>query len=449
MRITGGELVLLRPDNLQSAATEPAAQEEEEEEEVELEQNDEVDDVELEANVSDADDDDLQLEANEDHDVDDDDDDSSLRLEKNGEEEEEEEESDELALEENTDGDDEEEDQLQLEQNLQHTDCAKDDVHDDDDFVLVDDPSELGATAGLEATGGNLGDTRALNSGGGSAPPSGLEEALQALQGGEGRGGEMVRVDDALRPLNGVLIDPDSFLIPSARAKLEEAEQLHPIREGESDAAYRVRLIQMLTRDNPPEAFHDGARQLVEAYGVELIAERMRGMGDDHFAAGAYPAAHHAYSAGIAWHDGAPPTAPEHQLSTTRNPPTPRVSADPADACMRVTETRCDAAHLMHCHVNRAAARLKLGLVAEAVEDADAALAISRSTYAPTTERKARLRRAQALLALGRFDDAETDAGSLGSSDAAAGALLLRIADARVSASVSVEDGVTWVHATS
>ena len=118
--------------------------------------------------------------------------------------------------------------------------------------------------------------------------------------------------------------------------------------------------------------------------------------------------------------------------------------------CMhRVTETRCDAAHLMHCHVNRAAACLKLGLVAEAVEDADAALAIARSTYAPSTERKARLRRAQALLALGRLDDAETDAGALGSSDAAASALLLRIADARGSASVTVEDGVTWVHAPS
>ena len=305
VRIAGGELVLLRPDNLQSAATEPAAQEEEEEEEeLALEENDEEEDVELEANVSDADDNDLQLEANED-DADDDDDDSSLRLEKNGEEEEDE--SDDLALEENED----EEDQLQLEQNFLD--------NEDDDFVLVDDPSEL--RAGLGATGG-------------------LAEALQALQGSEGRDGEMVRVDDGLGPP----VDPDSFLIPSARAKLEEAEQLHPIREGESDSAYRIRLIQQLTQDNPAEAFHDGARQLVEAYGVELIAERMRGMGDDHFAAGAYPAAHHAYSAGIAWHDGAPPTAPEHQLSICMQPADPAVHA----SCDR-DEVRCGALDALPC----------------------------------------------------------------------------------------------------
>ena len=60
-----------------------------------------------------------------------------------------------------------------------------------------------------------------------------------------------------------------------------------------------------------------------------------------------------------------------------------------------------DAAQLMHCHVNRAAALLKLEQKELAVEDADMALRIAERVYAPKTRRKAYLRRAQAVSAGG------------------------------------------------
>ena len=78
---------------------------------------------------------------------------------------------------------------------------------------------------------------------------------------------------------------------------------LHPQKEGESLADWTMRLTQILTANDPPEVFLDAARQLVEAYGVEMIAERMRAVGDDHFAAGSFIAACGAYSAGIEKHD--------------------------------------------------------------------------------------------------------------------------------------------------
>lgn len=197
--------------------------------------------------------------------------------------------------------------------------------------------------------------------------------------------------------VNGQLIEPERFLIPSAKAKLEEAQQLHPQKPGEGLSDWTCRLTQLLTANDPPEVFLDAARQLIEAYGVELIAERMRAIGDDHFAAGSFPAAAYCYTAGIEKHD-------------------PEVG---------------DSAQLMHCHVNRAAALLKLGQTEAAVADADLALSIAEGCYAPKTQRKAYLRRAQALFKLGKLDQAEADAEKLGEGDAAAETLLEKIAEAR------------------
>ena len=145
------------------------------------------------------------------------------------------------------------------------------------------------------------------------------------------------------------------------------------------------------------QVFLDAARQISEAYGIEMIAERMRAVGDDHFAAGNFAAAAHAYAAGIEKHD-----------------------ADKGDS-----------AQLMHCYVNRAAALLKLGEKELAVHDADEALKISQACYAPKTQRKAYLRRAQALFELGKLEAAASDAEQLGSGDDAAGKLLEKIAEAR------------------
>ena len=149
----------------------------------------------------------------------------------------------------------------------------------------------------------------------------------------------------------------------------------------------------MLTANDLPEVFLDAARQLIEAYGRDGIAERMRVVGDDHFAAGAYSAACHCYAAGIEKHS--------HELG--------------------------DSAHLMQCHVNRAAAHLKLGNTQSAIDDSNAALAIAQGCYAPKTQRKALLRRAQAFFEIGRLDAAREDLQKLGPKDDAAAALLKRL----------------------
>jgi tetratricopeptide (TPR) repeat protein len=78
-----------------------------------------------------------------------------------------------------------------------------------------------------------------------------------------------------------------------------------------------------------------------------------------------------------------------------------------------------------------AAALLKLGQTEAAVADADLALSIAEGCYAPKTQRKAYLRRAQALFKLGKLDQAEADAEKLGEGDAAAETLLEKIAEAR------------------
>lgn len=210
---------------------------------------------------------------------------------------------------------------------------------------------------------------------------------MKALHAGTGPMGSIVGP-------NGELDDPcQRFLIPSAKAKLEEAQMLYPQREGESHSNWITRLTQMLTANDPEEVFIDAARQIIEAYGVESIAERMRVVGDDHFAAGSFSSASHCYTAGIEKHS--------HDLG--------------------------DSAQLMHCHVNRAAAHLKLGNTQKAVEDSDAALAIAEGCYAPKTQRKALLRRAQAFFELGRLDAAREDLEKLGPEDDAAKALLKRL----------------------
>ena len=171
--------------------------------------------------------------------------------------------------------------------------------------------------------------------------------------------------------------------------------QLHPMRPGESERERTIRVLQVLTADKPQEVFDDAARQIVEAYGVAHIAERMRNIGDDHFAAGCYTAAMQAYTAGIA-----------------RN------------------VEGSDDAQLMHSFVNRAAARLKLGETQRAVEDADRALALAHGVYAPKTQRKARLRRAQALFEQGRVEAAKADLHTLGPADPAARRMLQKLDDA-------------------
>ena len=186
------------------------------------------------------------------------------------------------------------------------------------------------------------------------------------------------------------------FLIPSAQAALEAAWQLHPKRKAESAREYQMRVLQMLTASPQhcrQETFTSAASQIAEAYGIETIAERMRAVGDDHFAAGAYVAAAYAYTAGIDAH----------------------------------TESG-DRAELMHALVNRSAAFFKLGQTLRAVDDANLALEIAGEVYAPRTQRKALLRRAAALLELGRIDAATRDLDTLGADDEGASRLRKKIA---------------------
>ena len=88
------------------------------------------------------------------------------------------------------------------------------------------------------------------------------------------------------------------------------------------------------------QQFLDAADKLIARYGTRSIALHMRQVGDDHFGAGCWLTAHHAYSAALT------------------------KGAD------------CPAADRMSLHVNRAAARIKLQMWEEAVEDCDAALAL-------------------------------------------------------------------------
>ena len=426
----GGESVLLKPDALTQVSDDEddglALEENDDDDGLALEENpadDSDDGLALEENPADDDDDDeLQLEGNDDDDElqlegNDDDSDDGLALEENPAEDDD---DDGLALEDN----DDEEDGLALEENddddglvLEEQQPQANDDDEDDGLVLEELVEEIstdgylprqngyGVVGSVYDGGNGFGGNGFAGNGmsgtangdsGGTA--DGLAEALKALQGGTGNsvGGPAQFAPSGV--VNGQLIEPERFLIPSAKAKLEEAQMLYPQKEGETLSEWTMRLTQILTANDPPEVFVDAARQLVEAYGVELIAERMRNVGDDHFAAGSYTAAFGAYSAGIEKHD-------------------PELG---------------DSAHLMHCHVNRAAALLKLGKPEIAAEDADFALKIAEGCYAPKTQRKAYLRRAQALFELGKLDAAREDVDKLGADDTAGARLLEKIESARV-----------------
>ncbi|KOO22895.1 hypothetical protein Ctob_008200 [Chrysochromulina tobinii] len=327
--------LLLKPDNLELLSP-PAAE-----------------------SASDAEDADLMLEGN--------DDDDDIPLEDNGGEDEDE--DDGLALEDNED-----EDCLELEDN--------DDV---EELALEDNEDHANDDDGLELEGNDDEDELQLEE---SQLEDSLEEALRALNPNE-PGTLGLGVD-------GLPVQASRFLIPSAQAALEEAWQLYPKREAESARDYQMRVLQMLTASPQhcrQETFTSAASQIAEAYGIETIAERMRAVGDDHFAAGAYVAAAYAYTAGIDAH----------------------------------TESG-DRAELMHALVNRSAAFFKLGQTLRAVDDANLALEIAGEVYAPRTQRKALLRRAAALFELGRIDAATRDLDTLGDDDEGASRLRKKIA---------------------
>ena len=127
--------------------------------------------------------------------------------------------------------------------------------------------------------------------------------------------------------------------------------------------------------------------------GTQVIAERMKSIGDDHFAAGCYLQARHAYTAGL-------------QRADRRNP----------------------REHVIACHVNRAAAYLKLGAHQDAIEDATAALELAEHNGAPPSQkRKALLRRAQAFCDAGKLEAARLDLETLPAGDAVAQKLLERV----------------------
>jgi tetratricopeptide (TPR) repeat protein len=432
-----GESLLLKEANLERMMR-PSAEEEEGDDcglTLEANSDDDGGELTLEANHEDDDDGGLHLESNVDEDEDED---EGLTLEENGAAEEED--DGELTLEENDDGD-----ELQLEENDDGDELALEDNDGgglelevngddyDDDSGLELEANDVGgggggggvrgeggvswesgttafghpsyepqAAAPFYLGGGGMGSGGGGGGGGGGSfaygsahegdgGGEGLAEALRALRSnGDGGGGETSAAFVGGETLSSVT---DRFLIPSAKAKLEEAQQLHPRRPNESESAYMTRLTQLLTANHPEECFIDAARQIVEAYGVETIALRMRMVGDDHFAAGSYYSACHCYTAGILKH----------------------------------SDELGDRDHLMQCFVNRAASLLKLGEKERAVDDANAALEIAEGTFAPKTQRKALLRRAQALFELGRMDAAREDLERVGPNDAAARKLLEKL----------------------
>ena len=407
----GGESVLLKPDALTQVSDDEddglALEENDDDDGLELEENpaDDSDDcLALEENPADDDDDDeLQLEGNDDDDElqlegNDDDSDDGLALEENPVEDDD---DDGLALEDN----DDEEDGLALEENddddglvLEEQQPQANDDDEDDGLVLEELVEEIstdgylprqngygvvgsaydgfgGGFAGNGMSGAANGDS------GGTA--DGLAEALKALQGGTGNsvGGPAQFAPSGV--VNGQLIEPERFLIPSAKAKLEEAQMLYPQKEGATLSEWTRRLTQILTANDPRRCLltrRGGWKRTASSSSPRGCATRRR-----PFAAGSYTAAFGAYSAGIEKHDA--------ELG--------------------------DSAHLMHCHVNRAAALLKLGKPEIAAEDADFALKIAEGCYAPKTQRKAYLRRAQALFELGKLDAAREDVDKLGADDTA------------------------------
>ena len=265
--LEGGEAVLLKPANLEAAADDDddtlALEEngDDESDGLALEDNaDEEDDgLQLEENAGDDDDDDeLALEENPAED--DDDDDDELALEENGDDD-----DDGLALEENDGGD--EEDELVLEDGPEE--------EEEDGLVLEEEVEEISTEQQQRGFGGGFGGGYVGGGGGGSYATSssipaggsgvgtdnGLAEALRALggasdsavagaSGAELGGGQFAPSGyDA----TGQLIEPERFLIPSAKAKLEEAQMLYPQKEGESLGEWTCRLTTILAANDPPE----------------------------------------------------------------------------------------------------------------------------------------------------------------------------------------------------
>jgi len=230
-----------------------------------------------------------------------------------------------------------------------------------------------GTAGGFEVYGSGGNGQRAHGMDGGGQANAGIVEALNALNAGNqslahGGGG----------------IDPFSYLIPQAKALLDEALAAAPDHVGGQHAKL-LDTIQKLTANNDLQSFLDGCDQIVAKEGADHIADRMRQVGDDHFAAGCHMTAHHAYSAGL------------------------------------TKGASCSAAERMTLHVNRAAARIKLQMWEEAVEDCSEALELEAET--PTVggkvQRNALLRRAKALAECGEKEDARADLGRIGKDSAA------------------------------
>jgi len=400
-----GSTLLLKPDNLETAVGDDGKNADDDA--LELEDNDDSDDLALECNGG-----------GEDSDGGD-----SLALEQNdgdGEED-----DDELALEENAAVADDDEEELELEANDEDEDLeleANDDeeeleleanTDDDDDDELALECNEHGAGKGMEEEEEEELALEANSSSPLETPvaieqiftPGAQDAPAMSMDGHGASGGLSASVgvgglEEALRALNpaapgtlgvgvdGMPVEVTRFLIPSAKAALEQGLQMYPQRPGESAQDYQMRVLQTLTSSPAhcsQQTFTEAAVKIADAYGIDAIARHMRRVGDDHFAAGAFTAAAYAYTAGIEAH----------------------------------TESGDDA-ELMHTYVNRSAAFLKLGQTERAVEDADNALALSEAVYAPKTQRKALLRRATALLELGKREAAERDLDSLGPDDEAA-----------------------------
>jgi hypothetical protein len=302
-----------------------------------LEDNDD-DEVLLENNADSSDADSLVLEDNAASD------DDSLVLEEN-------EDDDSLVLEENVD-----DDSLQLEDN------------DDDGLMLEDNEGEAGVDAS-SATG----------------PSRGLQNALDAL---------------SVTPMSGGggIVDPEEFLIPSARAKLEAALQSTALDRFGPKHKQNMTL-QALTAHEPEECFMEAAKQLIAKFGERHLAARMRLSGDDHFAAGAFSAARHCYSAGLK-HCG-----------------------------------QSDAADIFFLWVNRAAAHLKQGNAAAAIDDCGSALQLAEEHGVQLLKmrRKALLRRAAAYLECRETQAARADLLELPASDSQRQQLEARLAQAEES----------------
>ncbi len=261
-------------------------------------------------------------------------------------------EEDELVLEENDGGGpcpgESEEDELLLEEN--------DDV---DLRVEYDEETELllGQNGGVGSAGAEVDQARV---------DAGLQQVLKDL-GAVPRG----------------TAGPEDFLTPEAKARLEAALASNGALSVSGESDRLAMTLQQMTAHEPEEVFLEGARKIRAKMGAQHLAQRMRLSGDDHFAAGAYAAARHAYTAGITY------------------------------------GLESEAAEMVHLHINRAAAHLKEGNPSGSIEDCDRALALADAAglELPASRRKAMLRRAAAYIEQCDADAASRDLRTLPSGD--------------------------------